>query len=269
MTLNPSQKTFALEWYKLFFPVFVRKEAVSVCENDAFTCGKTTTYFCHAPDGFQGAANSLSSLLRSEPINLLVADSNYGVGRADWDKEAWGAKEFEDAIQFVKIYNRSLDVARFCFFVTDNQLEVLLPLLSNHSLNYRLHTWVKPLEGQGLGQRFRQVTEHFVIAWTGKENDLVKSYDRDDPERYSTAHLQGRLRRFFRTPKGLILNPYQKPIKLMQKIIKETCPVTLKNSLIVDITSGTGTTAVSVPFFSDVQHLTKPEFNRFHFLCHV
>ena len=93
------------------------------------------------------------------------------------------------------------------------------------------------------GPRFRHDAEFIIFGWVGKEADLVKNIDKNDPKRYSTVHVEGRVSHPLRNQQGEIVNPYQKPVNVMLKIINMVCD--RDKSLIVDVTCGTGTTEVS------------------------
>lgn len=194
--------------------------------------------FLHHSDGFIAARELLDSRT-SDPIRLLVGDGNYGAGLATWDSVPW-EKEFEDALQFVGSRDGNLNYCRFVFFLTDAQLPVCFSALERSRLSYRLFTWVKP-PCPRQGNRFRTDSEYFVLAWKGNEVDVVNNIDPADPTRYSTVHHQGFIVNKVRDDRGAVANPYQKPILLMQKIINMTVK---DGGLIVDITCGTGTTAV-------------------------
>ena len=244
--LNPAQSGFVEDWYKLFFPVFCKPERKMIEPQGTVVLKdyKTEVHFYHTPNGFPDSSLQLGNDIADNSINLLVADTNYGFNKAPWDSTPWNKTEFKAAVELVHLHNKGLDTVRFCFFVTDQQLLDLFSVLVENKLTYRLLTWVKPQHPGSQGSRLRQDTEHLVLAWSGNEADLVNNIDKNDPNRYSTVLVQNRLRRYLKDAQNNKVNPYQKPIKVMQKIIQMTCPGS-RNSTIVDITCGTGTTAVS------------------------
>ena len=244
--LNPTLKNLLMEFYMMLLERVTPKAPAAVaactpwithCETDLVQYS-----FIHHSDGFQSAGPALKQL-SSEPISLLIADSDYGVNIAPWDLVPWG-KEFEDSINFVLNHNRSLDNVKFAWFVSDKQLADCISACKKSALNYKVVTWVKPQSPVVTGFRFRHDAEFIILGWMGKEKDLVKNIDKMDPKRYSTVHMEGRVSHPLRNQQGEIVNPYQKPVNLMLKLINMVCDRDNKN-LIVDITCGTGTTAVS------------------------
>jgi predicted RNA methylase len=70
----------------------------------------------------------------------------------------------------------------------------------------------------------------------------VQNIDREDQDRYSTVASIQKTKRFWRNEEGQVVNPYQKPVLLLRKLLVMAQRTT--NGLVVDITCGTGTTAV-------------------------
>ena len=210
---------------------------ISHCETD-----RVEYSFIHHSEGFQFSGPSLKKLSSEHiPISLLIADSDYGVKKAFWDQVAW-SREFEDSINFVLNHNRSLVGVKFAWFVCDKQLVDCISACIKSRLNYKVITWVKPHSPVITGPRFRHDAEFIVFGWMGNEADFVKNINTRYPNRYSTVHNEARVSHPLKNDEGQIVNPYQKPVNLMLKLINMVCDG--ENSLIVDITCGTGTTAV-------------------------
>jgi hypothetical protein len=243
--LTPTLKNLLMEFYMMLLERVTPKApaAVAACTPWIKHCEADLVeyLFIHHSDGFQSAGPSLKQL-SSEPISLLIADSNYGVNIAPWDLVPW-SQEFEESINFVYNHNRSLDNVKFAWFVSDKQLTDCITACKKSDLSYKVVTWVKPQSPVVTGPRFRHDAEFIILAWDGKEADFVKNIDKTDPKRYSTVHMEGRVSHPLKNQQGVIVNPYQKPVNLMLKLINMACEG--GKNLIVDITCGTGTTAVS------------------------
>lgn len=243
-TLVPSHKKVLLEFYSLLLERVTQKASsaepttskwIKHCKTDLVQYS-----FIQHPQGFQHVGSALKNLT-SKPIALLIGDSNYGVKKAPWDDVAW-SHEFKESIDFVVQHNRDLRGAKFAWFVSDKQLVDCITTCTREGLNYKVITWVKPFAPFTTGPRFRHDAEFIVLAWVGNESEFVTNIDKHFQERYSTVIKEARVMRPLKTPSGEIVNPYQKPVNLMLKIINMACD---SSCLIVDITCGTGTTAVS------------------------
>ena len=247
--LSSQQQQFVLEWYSIIFELFCKQDEVAFTQEEVTRFKGVEFLALQSDEGFNDCGDALSKFFGAR-IDLLIADVDYGARKegADWDTQPWGAAQFSSAVGLVNCHNGSLETAKFCFFVTDQQLPDLFQVLSKFELSWKLCTWVKNNQPI-MGRRFQQNTEHFVFAWKGNEAQLVDNIAaEDDRFRYSTHHLQGRIlpTRKFNTTSGKKVNPYQKPLKLMQKIINMACKPKSKSAPtnIVDVTCGTGTTAV-------------------------
>jgi hypothetical protein len=243
--VSPTLRKLLMDFYMLLLErvtpqaqdaVSTSSDWISHCQTD-----RVEYSFIHHSEGFQFCGPSLKTLSKSDPISLLIADSNYGVKKAYWDQVAW-SQEFEDSINFVTIHNRCLDHVKFAWFVCDKQLMDCISACIKYLLNYKVITWVKPHSPVITGPRFRHDAEFIVFAWLGNEADFVKNIDKTYPNRYSTVHSEPRVSHPLKNDEGEIVNPYQKPVNLMLKLINMACEA--DKSLIVDITCGTGTTAV-------------------------
>ena len=236
-----------LQFFKDFYTLLLTPATTERVEVAAVTSGwvdvvdsNVKVLFLHHDQGFNHTLTSLEKET-TKPISLLVADADYGAGLAVWDQVAWKV-EFKQCVEFVLSHNRSLDGVKFAFFLSDKQLKDCFVACEHHGLNYKLMVWGKPLR-PAPGKRFRQDTEYLVVAWKGTEADFVCNIDPADGPRYSTLHYQQRVTNFLEDSSGVRVNPYQKPIRLLKKVINMAC--SSKESLIVDVTCGTGTTAVS------------------------
>ena len=92
--------------------------------------------------------------------------------------------------------------------------------------------------------KFRTTTEYIIVAWKGVPANFVNNWIPDDEDRYNTLLNFNRQRKFLRDDKGSIVNKYQKPVRLMDRLLKMAGKKGA-DTFIVDITCGTGTTAVS------------------------
>ena len=236
---------FYNKWNQTLLPLVVRSEEsapASISDWDVYD--NVQVAFIHQPDGFVRCGTPLSTRVGRLPIRLLIADSDYGIGAEAWDKEPW-KDEFLESIDFVVGQNGSLQGATFAWFLTDKQMLHCLQACDERQLNFKLIAWHKPATGI-VGQRFRHDAEFIIVAWHGeRELDFVTNIDSADPLRYSTVHHQGRLRQnsYQLDEENQKVNLYQKPVSLMKKLINMSCGQ--DENLIVDITCGTGTTAVS------------------------
>ena len=245
--LTQNQHTYVLRWSQAFLTLIVDKETAAppatVSDWHSPKGNKNVEVaFIRHDQGFSKCTRSLATLVGTTPISLLVADSDYGYGVEEWDKVPW-SNEFAETISFVEQQNGGLPGSNFCWFLTDKQLPVCLQAILDRGLSYKLCTWHKPCSVVQ-GPRFRHDHEFFLFAWSGsKENDFVCNIDSEDQPRYSTMHHQGRVSRHVLNFQGKIVNHYQKPIRLMKKILNMVCGK--PKNLVVDVTCGTGTTAVS------------------------
>jgi hypothetical protein len=235
-----------LDYYDLLFDLIATKAPATHAGSTAWLThcesARVQYAFIHHPEGFQQSGPSVQQLCPKESISLLIADSNYGVKKAAWDQVPW-KEEFRDSIGFVLAHNRILDHAKFAWFVSDKQLVDCITACKDSGLNYKVITWAKPPSPLATGHRFRHDAEFIVLGWMGNEPDFVKNYNKNHPLRYSTIHNEARVSRPLKNSEGNPINPYQKPVNLMLKLINIACDS--GESLIVDITCGTGTTAVS------------------------
>ena len=235
-----------LDYYGVLFDIIAPKATATHAASTSWITHVETTRvqyaFIHHPEGFKQSGPSVFELCPKESISLLIADSNYGVKKAAWDQVPW-TEEFRDSIGFVLAHNRILDHAKFAWFVSDKQLVDCITACIDSGLNYKVITWAKPPSPMATGHRFRHDAEFIVLGWMGKEPDFVKNYNKDHPLRYTTIHNEARVSRPLKNNEGNPVNPYQKPVNLMLKLINMACDS--GESLIVDITCGTGTTAVS------------------------
>lgn len=187
---------------------------------------------------------------------VIVADSDYGLGREAWDKEAWGLVQFRAVMNLATTIGVSagedgtnIYTARVIIFATCSQLSQATAAIEEHpSWRYRLLTWVKGNQN-GEGRKFITDTEHVLVAWHGNEADVVTNLPEPngpDSHRYSTALKHDRVssgEKLMLEESGQPVNPYQKPLSLMRQLLDMFAP--LRGSLVIDVTCGTGSTAVS------------------------
>ena len=111
-------------------------------------------------------------------------------------------------------------------------------------MSYRVLTWSKGYSSVwSVGSKFRTTMEYIVVSWKGSPANFANSWTMDDADRYNTLLIFDRQRKFLRDDKGSIVNKYQKSVRLMDRLLKMAGKK--RGTFIVDITCGTGTTAVS------------------------
>lgn len=187
---------------------------------------------------------------------VIVADSDYGLGKEAWDQEAWGLAEFRAVMSLATRIGLSpgkdgakISSSRVIIFATCSQLSHATAAIKEHpGWRYRLLTWVKGNQN-GEGRKFISDTEHILVAWHGSEADVVSNLpDPNGPDghRYSTAMKHDRVssgEKLLIEDSGVPVNPYQKPLSLMRQLLDMFAP--LRGSVVIDVTCGTGSTAVS------------------------
>jgi hypothetical protein len=137
--------------------------------------------------------------------------------------------------------NPNLSNVVFIIFLTDTQLQSATEVFTSFGMKTRVLVWFKGKRAL-LGGRLVQEHENILVAWKGVESDLVCNIDAKDSNLYGTVHYQGPLlKASYIQHEGRPLNLYQKPLKLMMKLIKM---FTTDGDLWVDLTCGTGTSAV-------------------------
>ena len=82
------------------------------------------------------------------------------------------------------------------------------------------------------------------MSLTGKVQKFVSNYGPDDPDRYNTLLSFPRTSKFWLKSDKTIANKYQKPVALIERLLRMGWKG--KDKLVVDITCGTGTTTVSL-----------------------
>lgn len=244
-SLKTEEITILMPWSTPLLRLVCRKKSGAVSESWKVMNGqpRVELLFMQHNAGFNACGNMLKTNAPGIPITTLIADSNYGAGLASWDKVPW-KKEFEESINFVLNHNnKDLSGVSFFWFVADRQLHDCLQACSNQGLNYKLLVWHKPgTLANVTGQRFRHNCEFIVCGWVGHERDFVQNIDREDQDRYNTVASIQKTKRFWRNEEGQVVNPYQKPVLLLRKLLVMAQRTT--NGLVVDITCGTGTIAV-------------------------
>lgn len=199
-----------------------------------FICNKNGFVSCNEP---------LREAARGRKIDILVADSNYGVNKHPWDDKPWD-DEFGQAFNFVENHNGVLKGTNFIFFLSDQQFLSCISAIKNYGMSYIVLTWSKGDSNVwSVGSKFRQTTEHIIVAWKGVPANFVNNWTPEDVDRYNTLLNFDRQRKWLRDDKGSIVNKYQKPVRLMDRLLKMAGKK--GDTFIVDITCGTGTTAVS------------------------
>lgn len=254
ISIQPGHQAILLAFFRLLFTPFLKSQETQSTASQwtrvRFSRGEDPTpeesdsfrfLTVHQPAGFDKAIESVKSVKAELKATLIVADSDYGAKREPWDQKPW-TTEFEEVFKFGLAVNGSMDLLRFAFFVADHQLVDCLSACGKYGLKFALFTWAKnPTLAQG--QKIRRDTEHLVMAWQGGENVFVNNIDASDQPRYSTLIPCGRVSRFYRDA-GKELNKYQKPLTVMTRILQMTCPRGPNHHLVIDVTCGSGTTAV-------------------------
>lgn len=196
---------------------------------------------------FDNHRDNIKQLVAStaKPVSLLIADSNYGLNLGPWDV-AW-TSEFKNTLSLVDHCNDGLQNCKFIWFLTDQALPHAMAAISERDMQFKVFYWSKN-RGNCAGDRFTSDGEIFLMCWPpGHQLDIFK--DPTEPERYTTNPYCARIpsSNMFRlesTDVSKPTNAAQKPIALIRRILDFA---TEPGSLILDVTCGTGTTAVSDP----------------------
>ena len=214
-------------------------------------------HFATVVGRFQESHADVASLIASRPgaqlrptagLGCVIADGLFGRGNHEWDlpEHAWSYSDYNDVFSIAKSVNITLEGTVFVFFVDHTQLAAVLRAIAEEEMSYREVIWEKVSRNFAKGPRWRQGHETAIVAWRGPESRAVAHIDGLDQGRYNTVHRQGSLKpsSFIRVPGTQHpLNKYQKPILLMRKFV---AAFTSPGDLILDVTCGTGTTAVSI-----------------------
>lgn len=192
------------------------------------------------------ARESIAAHIRDakKPLRVVVADANYGQQKGDWD-DKW-TNEFQQTISLAESLapgDKLKDVV-FIWFLSDQQLlDAITAINGCPGLKYRLLFWSK--KGQpGSGARWKNDGEVVLLAYFKELSQLV-IYDPSDPLRWST-NPKFDLDKFFKDKDGDVVNGTQKPIALLQRLLYLAL-AELERGVILDVTCGTGTTAVTPP----------------------
>lgn len=252
--IQPGHQEILLSFYRLLYTPFLKSEEsqsnASRWTRVKFSRGVDTTteesaafrfLTIHQPAGFDKAVDACKLAKAEAKATLIVADSDYGAKREPWDQKPWET-EFEEVFKFGLAVNGDINLLRFAFFVADHQLVHCLSSCEKYGLKFALFTWAKN-PTLAPGHKIRRDTEHLVMAWQGGENTFVNNIDAADQPRYSTLIKCGRISKFYRDS-GRELNKYQKPLAVMTRILEMTCPRGPDQHLVIDVTCGSGTTAV-------------------------
>lgn len=203
------------------------------------------------PGDFQTKAEEVKKLAQSskKAISLVIADSNYGVAKRgdpafafDSPDQRWGETEFSASIDLVQSVDGTLDQARWVWFLTEKQFPDALTTIQTHGLAFKSIFWCKgrsrPLQGASWGHG----GEHIWFVWKANDSGAERFVERDpdDPDRYYTYFYCPPVATRFSFGAHSPLNKYQKPIAVHRRL-QDWAPV---GGLIVDITCGSGTTAV-------------------------
>lgn len=205
-------------------------------------------------------------LMKSIPdksIDMILCDLPYGLTKCKWDfkidlKKLW--KQYERIIKdngviclfaqtkfFIKLVNSNLKLYRYDLvwdkelitgFLNANrqplrQHEQIAIFYKKQPKYNPIYTEGQPLHGKG------KVYEHKV-----RKNNSVygKFYDVPDLRKGSTQKYPTSILKFKRTNSSKMLYPTEKPIKLLEYLIRL---YTNENDLVLDNCMGSGTTAVA------------------------
>eukprot|EP00873_Tetraselmis_striata_P011936 jgi/Tetstr1/432200/TSEL_021656.t1 len=184
-----------------------------------------------APARKQFVADAMSAV-RARKATVFIADALFGAGSHTWDSKdaAWGTDDFNDV---------------FAFATQDNPHNPAVQKQAE-DLIYHVLTWAKDC-GMKMGSSLRHDAEYYVYVRKPPPSIIADNIRFDDPRRFSTSIMLGHFKDSskLKDENRQTVNKYQKPIALFAKHLKMAAT---DGTTIVDVTAGTGTTAVAAAF---------------------
>jgi hypothetical protein len=180
-----------------------------------------------------------------KPLRVVVADSSYGQNKRDWDV-VWSS-EFSKNISVPQEVACNLDKVVFMWFLSDQPFPEALDAIRDFNACLQYLILYRSKRGvPTTGSRWKNDGEFIFVVYSMTLKELV-SYDREDPLRWST-NPKFNLGPLFKH-EGKVLNSSQKPIALLRRLLYIGLPAE-DSGTILDLTCGTGTTAVSLPWLN-------------------
>eukprot|EP00873_Tetraselmis_striata_P011654 jgi/Tetstr1/431918/TSEL_021407.t1 len=184
-----------------------------------------------APATKQAVADAVSAV-RARKATVFIADALFGAGSHTWDSKdvAWGTDDFNDVFAFARQDTPHNPAVQ-------KQAEDLI---------YHVLTWAKDC-GMKMGSSLRHDAEYYLYVRKPPPSIIVDNIRFDDPRRFSTSIMLGHFKDTakLKDENTQTVNKYQKPIALFAKHLKVAAT---DGTTIVDVTAGTGTTAVAAAF---------------------
>eukprot|EP00873_Tetraselmis_striata_P007998 jgi/Tetstr1/428262/TSEL_018301.t1 len=184
-----------------------------------------------APATKQFVADAMSAV-RAKKATVFIADALFGAGSHTWDSKdaAWGTDDFNDVFAFARQDNPHNPAVQ-------KQAEDLI---------YHVLTWAKDC-GMKMGSSLRHDAEYYLYVRKPPPSIIADNIRFDDPRRFSTSIMLGHFKDSskLKDENRQTVNKYQKPIALFAKHLKMAAT---DGTTIVDVTAGTGTTAVAAAF---------------------
>eukprot|EP00873_Tetraselmis_striata_P044738 jgi/Tetstr1/465002/TSEL_009733.t1 len=184
-----------------------------------------------APATKQFVADAMSAV-RAKKATVFIADALFGAGSHTWDSKdaAWGTDDFNDVFAFARQDNPHNPAVQ-------KQTEDLI---------YHVLTWAKDC-GMKMGSSLRHDAEYYLYVRKPPPSIIADNIRFNDPRRFSTSIMLGHFKDSskLKDENRQTVNKYQKPIALFAKHLKMAAT---DGTTIVDVTAGTGTTAVAAAF---------------------
>eukprot|EP00873_Tetraselmis_striata_P012039 jgi/Tetstr1/432303/TSEL_021705.t1 len=191
-----------------------------------------------APATKQFVADAMSAV-RARKATVFIADALFGVGSHTRDSKdaAWGTDDFNDVFAFARQDNPPTPQLGSAITAVQKQAEDLI---------YHVMTWAKDC-GMKMGSSLRHDAEYYLYVRKPPPSIIADNIRFDDPQRFSTSIMLGHFKDSSKLKDENIqtVNKYQKPIALFAKHLKMAAT---DGTTIVDVTAGTGTTAVAAAF---------------------
>eukprot|EP00873_Tetraselmis_striata_P007935 jgi/Tetstr1/428199/TSEL_001820.t1 len=184
-----------------------------------------------APATKQFVADAMSAV-RAKKATVFIADALFGAGSHTWDSKdaAWGTDDFNDVFAFARQDNPHNPAVQ-------KQAE---------DLTYHVLTWAKDC-GMKMGSSLRHDAEYYLYVRKPPPSIIADNIRFNDPRRFSTSIMLGHFKDSskLKDENRQTVNKYQKPIALFAKHLKMAAT---DGTTIVDVTAGTGTTAIAAAF---------------------
>lgn len=178
------------------------------------------------------AVTSVSHSLGGVPVGLVLADA-----RPDWSQA-----EFTASITVAwQAHGGTLGAARFLWFLEHKQLPAALASCASFGMESELITWVQPAP-ECAAQGLLPCTTQLLVAWCPASGGSLLNAGHQCGSALFFARLPEEERVRYAT--GWPVDDAQKPVDLLVSLLGLFAS---RHQLVVDLTCGAGTTAVSPP----------------------